>query len=216
MKIEIKDVKKRIKGIDILDGINIELKSGHIYGIKGVNGSGKTMLMRVICGLVRTTEGEVRIDGKLIGKDITFPESVGVLIENPGLIMNYTGFQNLRTLADINKIATDTDIKELLKKLNLNPDDPKKVKKYSLGMKQKIGIAEAFLENPELLILDEPFNALDTDSVGIVSDMIKGYKNDERIIIVTCHEKELLEDVCDKILIMEEGKIVDIKEKNNI
>ncbi len=209
MKVELKHVSKNIKGSMVLDDINVELNGGKIYGIQGVNGSGKTMMMRVISGLVRASVGEVVIDGKIIGKDISFPESIGLLIENPGLIMNYTGFENLRTLADVNNIVDDEEIRNLLRKLNLNPDDKKKVKKYSLGMKQKIGIAEAFLENPDLLILDEPFNALDSKSVEIVNGMIKEYKNNDRVIIVTCHDKQMLTELCDEIILMEEGKIVE-------
>lgn len=145
---------------------------------------------------------------------MSFPPSIGVLIENPGLIDNYSAFDNMRTLADIKKIATDDEIKSLLSRLNLNPDDKKKVKKFSLGMKQKVGIAEAFMENPDIVILDEPFNALDAKLIKIVDEMIKEYINDNRIILITCHDNSLLTSLCDVIYKMEEGKIIEIEQKD--
>lgn len=209
MKINICNVSKEISGMEILKDINVEMTGGKIYGIQGVNGSGKTMLMRAICGLIRVNQGEISINEKVIGKDISFPESIGVLIENPGLIENYSAFDNLRTLADIRKIATDEEIKELLTKLGLNPNDKKKVKKYSLGMRQKVGIAAAFIENPDIIILDEPFNALDAKTSDILKKMIKDYINKDRIIVITCHDFAILSSICDEIIKMEEGCIVE-------
>lgn len=209
MKINICNVSKEISGMEILKDINVEMTGGKIYGIQGVNGSGKTMLMRAICGLIRVNQGEISINEKVIGKDISFPESIGVLIENPGLIENYSAFDNLRTLADIRKIATDDEIKELLTKLGLNPNDKKKVKKYSLGMRQKVGIAAAFIENPDIIILDEPFNALDAKTSEILKKMIKEYINNDRIIVITCHDFAILNSICDEIIKMEEGCIVE-------
>ena len=209
MIIEIKNATKEIKKNVVLNDISLCLKSGKVYGIQGVNGSGKTMLMRAICGLIRLSSGSICIDDKIVGKDIEFPDNVGVLIENPGLIENYTGFKNLRTLADVKKITSDEEIRELLTKLNLEPEDKRKVKKYSLGMKQKIGIAEAFIDKPDLIILDEPFNALDAKSVEIVKAMIKEYRNDDRLILISCHDAGTLKEVCDEIYSMEEGKLIE-------
>lgn len=209
MKINICNVGKEIAGMEILKNINVEMTGGKIYGIQGVNGSGKTMLMRAICGLIRVNQGEISINEKVLGKDMSFPESIGVLIENPGLIENYSAFDNLRTLADIKKIATDDEIKELLSKLGLNPDDKKKVKKYSLGMRQKVGIAAAFIENPNIIILDEPFNALDAKTSDVLKKMIKDYINEDRIIVVTCHDFSMLSSICDEIIKMEEGCVVE-------
>jgi len=206
--IKIENLCKEIKGISILNNINMELESGKIYGFRGVNGSGKTMLMKAICGLIRTNSGNVYIDGEKVGKDIEFPKSVGVLIENPGLIGSYSGFENLRMLADIKNKTSDEEIKDMLRKLGLDPEDKKKVKKYSLGMKQKVGIAEAFIDTPELLMLDEPFNALDDKTVEILKGMIKEYRREDRIIILTSHDAGMLEDLCDKIYYLEEGKLV--------
>ena len=209
MEIIINNVNKTIKGIEILKNVSLEMKSGKIYGLQGVNGSGKTMLMRAICGLIRTDNGEIKINDKIIGKDLEFPESVGVLIEKPGLIDNYTAMQNLKLLADIRKKTTDQELREFLIKLKLDPDDKRKVKKFSLGMRQKVGIAQAFIDNPDLLILDEPFNALDSEAVEILKNVLKEYINKDRIILLSCHSREILEEVCDEIFKMEEGKIVE-------
>lgn len=209
MFIEIKNATKEIKKNVVLNDISLCLKSGKVYGIRGVNGSGKTMLMRAICGLIRLSSGSIKIDGKTVGKDIEFPDNTGVLIENPGLIENYTGFMNVRTLADVKKITSDEEIRDILLRLNLDPDDKRKVKKYSLGMKQKIGIAEAFIDKPDLIILDEPFNALDAKSVEIVKTMIREYINDDRIILISCHDAGILNEVCDEIYNMEEGKLIE-------
>ena len=209
MLIEINGATKIIKGVTILDDIKIEMNGGKIYGIRGVNGSGKTMLMRAISGLVKLTRGQIIINGKIVGKDIEFPESVGLLIENPGLIDNCTGYENIKMLASIKKITSDDAIKRYMKLLGLDSDDKKKVKKYSLGMKQKVGIIEAFVDDPDLVILDEPFNALDSKTVKILENIIKEYVNDERIILISCHDSQILERICDEIIYIEEGKIVE-------
>ena len=209
MEINISNVNKNIKGVEILRDVSLKMVGGKIYGIQGVNGSGKTMLMRAICGLIRTDNGEIKINDKIIGKDLEFPESVGVLIEKPGLIDNYTAMQNLKLLADIRKKTTDQELREFLIKLKLDPDDKRKVKKFSLGMRQKVGIAQAFIDNPDLLILDEPFNALDSEAVEILKNVLKEYINKDRIILLSCHSREILEEVCDEIFKMEEGKIVE-------
>ena len=209
MHIEINGATKIIKGVTILDDIKIEMNGGKIYGIRGVNGSGKTMLMRAISGLVKLTRGQIIINGKIVGKDIEFPESVGLLIENPGLIDNCTGYENIKMLASIKKITSDDAIKRYMKLLGLDSDDKKKVKKYSLGMKQKVGIIEAFVDDPDLVILDEPFNALDSKTVKILENIIKEDVNDERIILISCHDSQILERICDEIIYIEEGKIVE-------
>ena len=178
MEINISNVNKTIKGVEILRDVSLKMVGGKIYGIQGVNGSGKTMLMRAICGLIRTDNGEIKINDKIIGKDLEFPESVGVLIEKPGLIDNYTAMQNLKLLADIRKKTTDQELREFLIKLKLDPDDKRKVKKFSLGMRQKVGIAQAFIDNPDLLILDEPFNALDSEAVEILKNILREYINE--------------------------------------
>ena len=186
----------------------MEFESGKIYGLKGVNGSGKTMLMRLVCGLILPTKGEVLIDDKKLGKDISFPESVGLLLEYPSFVNSYTGLKNLKMIASLKGIISDEDIKQTLIKVGLDPNDMRKFKSYSLGMKQKLGIACAIMENPEILILDEPFNALDEKSVLMVEKIIKEYKNDKRIIIISCHEKEELEKLSDEIINISEGELI--------
>ena len=161
--IELNNVCKKIKGNMVLDDISIKMISGRIYGFQGVNGSGKTMLMRVVSGLIRPTSGTVRINEKVLGKDIAFPENMGLLIENPAFLDGYSGFENLKILASMKKKVSDNDIKKIIQDVGLDPNDKKKYRKYSLGMKQRLGIAGAVLEDPDFIILDEPTNALDSN-----------------------------------------------------
>lgn len=215
LKIIIKDFTKKLSHNYVLNDINLELVSGKIYGFVGKNGSGKTMLMRAICGLILPTTGHVEIDGKILGKDISFPNNVGALIENPGFISSYSGFKNLKVLAQIkNKISNDKII-EALKNVGLEPNDKKSFRKYSLGMKQKLGIAAAIMEEPELLILDEPFNGLDEESVDKVRNLILKRKNENNIIILSCHDSQEIEKMCDEIVEIKTGKIVNICENKS-
>ena len=161
MRVEIENYTKTIKGATVLSDISLNMESGKVYGLRGHNGCGKTMLMRAISGLILPTSGCVKIDGQAIGKDISFPPSIGLLIEYPAFINSYTGFKNLKMIADIQKKIGDDKIRDAIKKVGLDPDDKRTFKKYSLGMKQKLGIACAIMEEPDLIILDEPVNALD-------------------------------------------------------
>ncbi|MFR1709711.1 MAG: ABC transporter ATP-binding protein [Clostridium sp.] len=204
--IEIKNVTKEINGNLILNDINLNFYRGKIYGIKGKNGSGKTMLFRAICGFIKT-EGAVIVNGKQIGKDGSYPENVGVLLENPGFLPNYSGFKNLKYLAEINNKISDTNIKNILKEVGLDPEEKKSFKKYSLGMKQKLGIAQAVMENPDIVILDEPTNALDEESVKKINSMIAKLKEDNKLVLISNHNREELEMICDEIYTMENGKI---------
>lgn len=206
--IELTNVTKVINGNIILDNINLSFEKGKIYGIKGQNGSGKTMLFRAICGFIKT-EGTVKVNGKLVGKDGSYPESVGVLLENPGFLPNYSGLNNLKYLAEINNIIKEEDIKKSLKEVGLDPNEKKAFKKYSLGMKQKLGIAQALMENPEVVILDEPTNALDEKSVENVNSMIMKLKAENKLVLISNHNREELEMVCDEIYSIENGKIYD-------
>lgn len=208
MEINVKGYTKVIKGSKVLDNINLTITSGKVWGLKGVNGSGKTMLMRAIAGLIYPTAGCVKIDGKEVGKDISFPESIGILIENPSFINNYTAFENLKVIGAIKKKASDEDIRKAIENVGLNPNDKRTYKKFSLGMKQKLGIAAVLFENPDLIILDEPFNALDTASVEVVKSIIKKKREEGKLIIAACHDKEDLLEISDEIIELEEGKIV--------
>lgn len=207
MSIEIKNLTKKIGNNTVLSDINLTMEAGKIYGLKGKNGSGKTMLMRVISGLITPTEGEVLIDGKKLGKDMSFPESIGLLIENPAFLPTYSGFDNLKTIASIKGIITDEEIKDVIKRVGLDPDDKKKYKKYSLGMKQKLGIACAIMEKPDIVILDEPVNAVDEDGIKVIREVLDELKKEGKIIILACHDKEELFFLSDEIIEIDCGVI---------
>lgn len=208
MYIKIENVNKSIKKAEILKDINLFFEGGKVYGLKGKNGSGKTMLMRAICGLITPDSGTIDINGKILGKDISFPESIGVLIENPAFISNYTGFKNLKVLSSIQGKIGDEDIRKALEEIGLDPDDKRTFKKYSLGMKQKLGIAAAIMEKPDIVILDEPINALDEASVENVRSILAKQKERGAIIIIACHDKGELEELSDEIIEISDGKIV--------
>ena len=208
MKIEIKNYTKIIKGSTVLDNINVVFESGKIYGLKGKNGSGKTMLMRAISGLIRPSSGEVMIENEVLGRDISFPRSIGVLIENPAFLANETGFSNLRMLADLGEGVSNEDIEAVLSELGLDSKDKKSYKKYSLGMKQKLGIAAAVMEHPDIIILDEPINALDQDSVEVVKKIIIRERDRGAVIILACHDTEELEYLSDESVCIQDAKII--------
>ena len=208
MYIKITDVNKTIKKAPILRDINLEFTGGKVYVLRGKNGSGKTMLMRAICGLITPDSGIIDINGKILGKDISFPESIGVLIENPAFIGNYTGFKNLKVLASIQNRIGDEQIRKALEDIGLDPDDKRTYRKYSLGMKQKLGIAAAVMENPDIIILDEPINALDDVSVEKVHDILEEQKKRGAVIIIACHDKEELDQLSDEIIEISDGRII--------
>lgn len=191
----------------VIDDVSLTMESGKVYGFKGQNGSGKTMLMRAICGLLLPTQGNVTIDGKIVGKDISFPESVGLLLENPAFINGYSGFKNLKMIASVGKKINDKQISEAMEKVGLNPKDKRPYRKYSLGMKQKLGVACAIMEEPDLVILDEPLNALDEAGVSCVKGIVCEAKERGALVIVTCHDNEELYEMSDEIFILEGGRI---------
>lgn len=206
MEIKINDVSKVIKGNTVLDHITMEMKSGNIYGLWGINGSGKTMLMRAICGLIKPSSGTIEIDGVVLGKEFSFPENIGVMLENPSFLSGYTGYENLKLLTAIKDVIGPKEIRMALTAVGLDPDDKRKYKKFSLGMKQRLGIACAIMEDPELIILDEPFNALDDAGVSLVKKIIINLKKKGKLIILSCHDKEELETLSDKIFRLRDGK----------
>lgn len=212
MRVVLRNVCKDIKGARVLDNVNLELESGMVYGFKGKNGSGKTMLMRAISGLIKV-KGEIEIDGKILGKDFTFPPSIGILIENPSFISNYTGFENLKTLASIRERIDDNKIRQTLTEVGLEPDDKRTFKKYSLGMKQRLGIAAAIMEDPDIIILDEPINALDDSGTEQVRQILLKHKQRGALIIIACHDADELEFLSDEIIEIAEGRIQPKKEK---
>ena len=207
MYIEVKNVTKKIGSNTVLSGINVGMNTGKIYGLKGKNGSGKTMLMRIISGLITATEGEVVIGGKILGKDMSFPESIGLLIENPAFLPSYSGFDNLKMIASIKNIISDEEIKAVIERVGLDPEDKKKYKKYSLGMKQKLGIACAIMEKPDIIILDEPVNAVDEEGVKIIREILDELKKEDKVVILACHDKEELFYLSDEIIEIDGGII---------
>ena len=209
MKVELKNVTKIIQKNEVLKGINLTFEGGKIYGLRGKNGSGKTMLMRAISGLITLTDGEIIIDGKRLGKDMSFPESIGILLENPSFIDNYSGYQNLKALADMNHLISEDVIRKTCQMVGLDPNDKKKYKKYSLGMKQRLGIAAAIMEKPNLLLLDEPINAIDEKGVEQIRKILFDLKSEDRIIIVACHDREELNLLADEIIELQEGYILE-------
>lgn len=208
MNIQLKNVTKKLSGVSVLDDITYEFKGNKIYGLRGKNGCGKTMLMRAISGLMQPTDGEIIINGKVLYKDITIPESIGVLIENPSFLKEYTGFRNLKLLAEIKKCIDDEQIRECLTEVGLDAYDKRTVKKYSLGMRQRLGIAAAIMEKPEIILLDEPINAIDEAGVENIRKLLVSLKDEERIIIVACHDRDELDFLADEIVCLEAGRIV--------
>ena len=205
--IELKEVVKDIKGKRIIYHVTLHLESGKITGLKGVNGSGKTMLMRLISGLITPTSGSITINGKQLGKDITFPESVGILIENPAFLDTYSGFDNLKMLASIQNRIGEEEIRSILAKVGLDPQDKKKYRKYSLGMKQRLGIAAAVMENPDIIILDEPTNALDSDGVEMLKEILHEHRERGALLLISCHDLATLKELSDEMYLMESGAL---------
>ena len=209
MKIILDHVTKIIKKATVIDGISAKWTSGKVYGLCGYNGCGKTMLMRLVAGLIRPTEGSVTIDGKELGKDMDFPESIGLMIENPAFLDNYTALENLKLIASLKKKATEQDCIDALNRVNLDSNDVRTFKKFSLGMKQRLGIAAAIFEKPDLILLDEPTNALDADGTELAAKIIREERNRGALIILACHEREFLENAADEVIKIEHGKFVE-------
>lgn len=207
MFLEVENVSKKIGADFVLSDISLSMKRQKIYGLQGKNGCGKSMLMRVLCGLVVPTAGRVVIDGQELGREISFPKSVGVLIEKPGYLGSYSGFQNLKMLASVKGRTSDAQIEEILDRVGLKDVMHKKFKKYSLGMKQKLGIAGAIFEKPDIVILDEPSNALDEKSEESLWRLVLEEKKRGALVIIACHDSEMLEGVSDKIFKMNGGQI---------
>ena len=209
--IEINNLTKKFGEAIVLDDICVSFESGKVHGLIGRNGSGKTMLMKCICGIVPYTIGVVKICGKIIGKDIDIPENVGVIIETPGFLPNYSALDNLFFLAKIrNKIGKE-QIKASISSVGLNPDDKKHVGKYSLGMRQRLGLAQAIMENPDILILDEPMNGLDKDGVNDMRQYLLDLKAQGKTIIIASHSAEDISVLCDTVCEMDKGVLTRIK-----
>ena len=205
--IRIENLTKKFGNITALENVNMSIEKGKIYGIVGRNGSGKTVLFKLITGYLKPTGGRVVVSGKEIGKDTDFADNIGIIIENPGFLKGYTGFKNLAYLASIRNVIGKEEIRECMKKVGLDPDSHKKVGKYSLGMRQRLGIAQAIMENPEILILDEPMNSLDNQGVDDVREILMELRDKGKTILLASHNKEDIEILCDEVYEMNQGRL---------
>jgi ABC-2 type transport system ATP-binding protein len=205
--IVVENVSKKFGDNLVLDNVCVNFEKGKIHGIIGRNGSGKTMLMKCICGFVPVTSGTITVAGKKVGKDVDVPHNMGIIIETPGFLNSYSGYNNLKFLAGINKKIGKDRIMEVMELVKLDPHNKKHVGKYSLGMRQRLGLAQALMENPDILILDEPMNGLDQSGVdemrGVLSSLAKGGTT----IIMANHNAEDIELLCDTVCEMELGKL---------
>lgn len=204
----LKNVNKSIKGMPILQDINLNLEAGKIYGFIGVNGSGKSMLFRAISGLIKIDSGSIEVFGEKIGKELSFPSNLGILIDEGGFWNDLTAFENLKNLAAIKQKVDNETIRKTIERVGLNPDDKRTYRKFSLGMKQRLSIAQAIMESPNLLILDEPTNALDVDGVELIYNILLEEKNKGTTILIASHNKEDIDNLSDRVFELYEGKII--------
>ncbi|MCM1488324.1 MAG: ATP-binding cassette domain-containing protein [Firmicutes bacterium] len=203
--VDVKNVSLTLNKTEILKNIDLSLDGGKIHGLIGRNGSGKTVLMKCICGFVKPTSGEILVAGKRIGKDCDFPSGTGIIIEAPGFIPYYSGYKNLKLLAGLrNKIGRE-EIRLTMEKVGLDPDLKRHVRKYSLGMRQRLGLAQAIMEDPELLVLDEPMNGLDKDGVRDMRSCLLDLKAQGKTVIIASHSAEDIEILCDSVYEMDKG-----------
>lgn len=205
--IKVDNVSKIIKGQIILDHIDLELDYGMIYGFVGRNGSGKTMLLKAICGFITPDEGRIVVDEKELGKELDFPPNIGVIIEKPAFVPYLSGLENLRNLAAIRKIIPEEKIRDEMTFFGLDPRNKKKVKNYSVGMKQRLALVQAFMEDPDILVLDECMNGLDNEGTAVVKKRILRAKQQGKMILLCSHIAGDLQEVCDMIFEMDNGKL---------
>lgn len=206
-----KNVTKVIKGQIILKNINLEIPEQGIYGIVGRNGSGKTVLMKCLCGFMPVTKGEVWVGKKRIGYDTEFIEDTGFLIETPGFLSTESGFKNLAYLASIKNMIGKEQVRECIAQVGLDPADQKAVGKYSLGMRQRLGIAQAIMENPDIILLDEPMNGLDNRGVGEIRELLSDLKMKKKLILIISHNREDIDLLCDRVYEMDSGELHQVR-----
>jgi len=216
--IKVENITKKFGETTVLDGISLTFDKNKIHGLIGRNGSGKTMLLKCICGFVIPTAGTIYVNGMEIGKDLDVPESVGIIIEAPSFLPNYDGYTNLKFLAAINNIISKEQIYAVIEKVGLDPKSKRPVGKYSLGMRQRLGIAQALMEDPDILILDEPMNGLDNQGVADIRKLLLELRNQGKTIILASHGKEDIEILCDTVHELDRGKVINsiIKERKDI
>ena len=210
--IQIEQVSKSFQGRKVLKNNSCELNWGQVYGIVGNNGSGKTVLMKCICGLLPYDEGSIRVAGKKIGKDVDFPEDMGMIIESPGFLPGMTGIKNLKILAAVNHRIQESQIRETMRVVGLDPNLKQPVGKYSLGMRQRLGIAQAIMEKPEILILDEPMNGLDKHGVKEIREVLLQMKEENRVILLSSHNPKDIDYLCDVVFEMDGGYLQEMND----
>ena len=209
--VRLNNLSKSFRQEQVLKGITHDFEAEKIHGIMGFNGSGKTVMFKCICGFLKPDSGSVCVDGKYIGRDMDFPQSIGIIIENPGFLPNLSGFQNLKRLAALKGIITDEEVQNAIRKVGLDPISKKKVSQYSLGMRERLGIAQAIMESPKLLILDEPFNGLDKRGAEDVCGLLKELQEKGTTILIAAHNMMEIEWLCDTIAEMDAGVLTQVK-----
>ena len=205
--IGIHDLTKTFRGNVVLSNVSLEIEAGTVTGLIGRNGSGKTMLMKCICGLISPTSGNITVQGQRVGKDVDIPDNIGVIIETPGFLPNFSGYKNLMQLAKIRRKVGKNEIRAAMERVGLNPDDKKHVGKYSLGMRQRLGLAQAIMEDPDILILDEPLNGLDKDGVKEMRQYLLDLKVQGKTILIASHSAEDIDVLCDTVCEMDKGAL---------
>ncbi len=209
--ISVNNVSKKFGNNTVLSNVSLSIESSQIVGIIGRNGSGKTVLMKSICGFLPIDSGEIYVSGKRVGKDVDFPDNIGIIIETPGFLPNFSGFSNLWQLAKIKGRITKDEVRAAINRVGLNPDDKKHVGKYSLGMRQRLGLAQAIMENPDILILDEPMNGLDKDSVKDMRKYLIELKEQGKTILIASHSAEDIDTLCTAVYEMDKGVLSAIR-----
>lgn len=211
MAIRIRNVSKIFGEEKVLNHITYDFECGMVHGIVGMNGSGKTVLLKCICGFLFPERGQIYVEGKLVGRDIDFPESLGMIIESPGFLPNVSGFKNLKLLASLRGKIDDETIRRAIRRVGLDPESKKNVGKYSLGMRERLGIAQAIMEDPNILILDEPFNGLDKRGVQEVYELIAELNDQGKTIFLVSHNAVDIEMLCDTVCEMEAGELKELR-----
>lgn len=209
--IEVRNVRKKWGNNTVLKSADLTVEQSEIIGIIGHNGSGKTVLMKCICGFITPDSGEITVSGKRLGKDIDIPKNIGLIIETPGFLPNFSGYNNLAQLAKIRRKIGRKEIRETMERVGLNPDDKKHVGKYSLGMRQRLGIAQAIMEDPDILILDEPLNGLDKEGVEDMRGLLLQLKQSGKAIIIASHNSVDIDVLCDKVFEISKGVLMQIR-----
>lgn len=209
--IEVKNIVKRWGNNTVLKSVDLEIDRSEIVGIIGHNGSGKTVLMKCICGFITPDGGEITVSGKRIGKDVDIPKNIGLIIETPGFLPNFSGFGNLWQLAKIRGKISKDDVRAVIKKVGLDPGEKKHVGKYSLGMRQRLGIAQAIMEDPDILILDEPMNGLDKNGVEDMRELLLRLKDDGKAMIIASHNSVDIDVLCDRVFQIDKGVLTQVR-----